>query len=208
MTTCDPKTALVLLDVETMGLEPESPIVEVAMLLVDKDLVQIATWAQVVGTRPAVWSRACSGWALDAHLANGLYADSCAVDALGCARAASLFEVTRGAIAQLRSWGFAPGQAVICGESIHQDRVWIREQMPQLHEFLDYQMVDVTSLLLLAERFYGPLSLESNLDEVKGKSRHRALDDCRRTLRELDVYRQHLLTPTFRMSRTGGSERW
>src|SRR5690606_8063198 len=54
-----------------------------------------------------------------------------------------------------RLTGWCEYPAVLCGNSIAQDRKFLDRYMPGLAGYLHYRMMDVTSLKLLAQLWYG-----------------------------------------------------
>src|SRR5690349_17683437 len=51
--------------------------------------------------------------------------------------------------------GWCPYPAVLCGNTIGQDKRFVERWMPGLAGYLSYRTVDVTSLKLLAKLWYG-----------------------------------------------------
>lgn len=76
---------------------------------------------------------------------------------------------------------FESGQLVLlAGNSIHNDRRFIAKYMPQLEAKLHYRMLDVTAWKLVFEnKFHKKFSQPKE---------HRALNDIRRSIRELEYY--------------------
>lgn len=73
---------------------------------------------------------------------------------------------------------------VLAGNSIHMDRLFIRAYWPHLEQLLHYRMLDVTSWKLVFQQKYG---LKPKKSEV-----HRALDDIRESIAELQQYLEHI----------------
>jgi len=81
------------------------------------------------------------------------------------------------------------GKAPLCGNSIHQDRRFLNQYMPKIDGWLHYRMIDVSTLKELVSRWYGA-------DVVMKKSDgHRAMDDIRESIAELQHYRQQVFIP-------------
>lgn len=70
--------------------------------------------------------------------------------------------------------------ALLAGNSIHQDRQFIRAWWPKLEARLHYRMLDVSAWKVVMQGKYG-------LDFPKKES-HRALDDIRESIAELKFY--------------------
>ncbi len=79
------------------------------------------------------------------------------------------------------------GLAILAGNSIHQDRRFIREWWPEVEGLLHYRMLDVTSFKILMQGKYG--------HEFRKPDEHRALEDIRGSIQEVGYYLRKL--PTF-----------
>ena len=82
----------------------------------------------------------------------------------------------------------AKERPVLAGNSIHQDRRFIRRYMPVLEKRLHYRMVDVSTVKELARRWFH----EAIAKQPQKKETHRALDDIRESIDELRYYRHHI----------------
>ena len=75
---------------------------------------------------------------------------------------------------------------ILCGNSIHTDRLFVRRCMPRLFAKLHYRMIDVSSFKLCLEAWV-------TRSFFKGKSSdHRALSDIKASIDELKQYKQLL----------------
>jgi oligoribonuclease len=81
-----------------------------------------------------------------------------------------------------------PYPAVLCGNSICTDRRFIERHMPALDRYLHYRMVDVSSLKVLAERWYG----EGAVYVKPPAGEHDARVDIHNSIDELRHYRRSL----------------
>ena len=78
------------------------------------------------------------------------------------------------------------GSLILCGNSIHTDRLFVRRYMPRLFAKLHYRMIDVSSFKLCVEAWV-------TRSFFKGKSSdHRALSDIQASIDELKQYKQLL----------------
>jgi oligoribonuclease len=199
---------LVFADLETLGLKNDSPIVEIAMVICTPNLEVLAQRTQVVRQDQEAWA-ACPAVVQAMHRSSGLMAESLELDRMwrleqgvgGVTMTAvrrddsvtrtgtSLAEVEEAFIVWLMKHGFGHHDAVIAGNSIGQDRIWIATQMPALNEFLNYRMVDVSAVRQLIQ-----LWAFSDYSGPKGDAAHRALPDCLWSHRELALYRRALFT--------------
>jgi len=84
--------------------------------------------------------------------------------------------------------GWCPYPAILCGNSIGQDKRFVDRWMPGLAGYLSYRIVDVSSLKILARSWYGDGSLYKKPEEGE----HDALVDIRNSIAELKHYRTSL----------------
>lgn len=179
----DPNNALVWLDIETTGLNPDRErIIEIAAIITDGNLVEIAASTAWVIHQPEALLAAMDPWCTNQHGKSGL---------LDRVRSSALTE----ADVDVRMVAFvgdhvdtSKGKAVLAGSSIHFDRSFIRPQMPSLEALLHYRMVDVSSIKELTKRWY-PDAIVARPAELKS---HRALDDIRDSINELKHYRERV----------------
>jgi oligoribonuclease len=75
---------------------------------------------------------------------------------------------------------FGPEPAVLAGNSIHNDRDFIKKHWPEVEELLHYRMLDVSSLKIIMQSKY-------NIKFAK-KEVHRAFDDIQASIAELQYY--------------------
>ncbi len=75
---------------------------------------------------------------------------------------------------------FGSEPAVLAGNSIHNDRVFIKQWMPALDLKLHYRMLDVTSWKIVMQAKYGV--------NYEKKEVHRAFDDIQASIAELQNY--------------------
>ena len=73
----------------------------------------------------------------------------------------------------------------LCGNTVWQDRRFLSRYMPTLEHYLHYRVIDVSTIKELARRWF-----PDEEDAVKKQSNHRALDDIKESIHELQVYRQ------------------
>ena len=77
-------------------------------------------------------------------------------------------------------------KAPLCGNSVHQDRLFLRAEMPALEAYLNYRIVDVSTVKELVKRWY------PRLRPYRKRRAHLALDDIRESIGELRYYREHI----------------
>jgi oligoribonuclease len=84
--------------------------------------------------------------------------------------------------------GWCPYPATLCGNSVGQDKRFIERWMPGLAGYLNYRIIDVTTLKLLARAWYGEQAVYSKPAE----GAHDALVDIKNSIAELAHYRKTL----------------
>lgn len=173
------KHVLVWMDMEMSGLDPkvDRPL-EVALMLTDWSLQELKEGPDLVVHQPAEVLDAMDEWNRDHHHASGLTARVKESD----------IDESR---AQALMMGFltehlSKGQGILAGNSIHQDRRFVRAYFPELDEFLHYRMVDVSAVKELVKHWFPDVYKHA---PRKGE-KHRALDDVRESINELRYYRQ------------------
>ena len=176
---------LLWLDMEMTGLDPERErVLEIATLVTTAQLDLLALGPELVVHQPDELLAAMDGWNTKHHGASGLTARS---------RASTVTEAQAEAetLAFVDAHFGAKERPVLCGNSIHQDRRFIRRYLPALDARLHYRMVDVSTLKELARRWY-----PDEIDAMPAKQdAHRALGDIHESVAELRFYRDRLFVP-------------
>lgn len=173
---------LVWLDMEMTGLDPQRErIIEVATILTDGQLNEIATGPELVIHQPDEILAAMDDWNRTHHGASGL------TDRV---RASTITEAQaeEQTIAFINEHVAPKERPVLAGNSIHQDRRFIRRYMPAMEKRLHYRMVDVSTIKELARRWFPALIAKQKAK----KETHRALDDIRESIEELRFYKAHV----------------
>jgi len=170
---------LVWIDMEMTGLDPaKERIIEIATILTDGQLTEIAVGPELVIHQADEILAAMDDWNKTHHKASGLV-DRVKVSTItdGDAEAQTL--------AFINAHVGAKERPVLAGNSIHQDRRFIRRYMASLDTRLHYRMVDVSTIKELARRWFPQVIAKQPLK----KDTHRALDDIRESIDELRYYR-------------------
>jgi oligoribonuclease len=167
---------LLWVDLEMTGLDPaKDRIVEVAAIITDWDFNELARYESGVGQDKGEITRLfeANSWAM-AMPEN--------VKALTELSAKSPSE-RDGTLLDLVNKHFAGDEpALLAGNSIHQDRRFIKQWWPKLDQRLHYRMLDVSAWKVVMIGKYGV--------EFPKKETHRALDDIRESIDELKFYLQ------------------
>ena len=173
------ESRLVWIDLEMTGLDPdENTIIEIATIVTESDLSIVAegpSFAIDVGKEELA---KMDNWNVKHHTENGLL-DRIQSDGV------SMENAERHTLEFLKEH-CSPGQSPLCGNTIGQDRRFLRRYMQELHDFFHYRSVDVTSIKILARSWY------PEVGKWRKNSGHRALDDIRGSIEELSYYRDKL----------------
>ena len=174
-----PPPPLVWIDLETSGLALDTcHILEVAVLITDADLRELAEGPHLVVHQPDSVLEAMDEWCTNQHGGSGLTA---AVQA----STLSLSEAEEQLLAFLREH-CPPGASPLCGNSVHFDRRFLARYMPGVEDYLHYRIIDVSSVKELVRRWYPETPLPQKAET------HRALDDIRASIDELRYYRERV----------------
>jgi oligoribonuclease len=179
---------LVWLDMEMTGLDPDRErIIEVATIITDGQLTEVATGPELVIHQSDEILAAMDDWNKSHHGASGL---------IERVKASTVSDADAEAqtIAFINQHVSTKDRPVLAGNSIHQDRRFIRRYMPALEKRLHYRMVDVSTIKELARRWYPQIVAK----QPAKKETHRALDDIRESIEELRFYKQQLFAPAER----------
>jgi oligoribonuclease len=171
---------LIWLDLEMTGLDPDNDsILEIATVVTDLDLNEVAVGPVHAIHHPESILRKMDDWNTRHHTASGLrrrVLDS----------TVSLHDAERETLAFLGQWT-ARGASPLCGNSVCQDRRFLYRLMPELEQWFHYRNLDVSTLKELAAR-WAPAVLEA----LHKESRHEALADIRESIAELRHYRSFM----------------
>jgi len=176
---------LLWLDMEMSGLDPaRERILELATIVTDGNLEVLALGPELVVHQSDETLAAMDAWNTEHHGGSGLVAK---------VRASLVDEVNAEAqtLAFVDAHFGARDRPVLCGNSIHQDRRFIRRYLPAFDARLHYRMIDVSTVKELARRWY---PVELTQQPPKHES-HRALDDIQESIAELRFYRASLFKP-------------
>jgi oligoribonuclease len=177
----DKKQHLIWIDMEMTGLSPDTDrIIEIATIITNTDLVVVAEGPVLAVHQSKYVMDAMDDWNQHHHGNNGLIerVRLSPHDESGAEQIVLQF------LAQYSEPRYSP----MCGNSICQDRRFLARYMPTLEAFFHYRNLDVSSIKELAKRWRPDL-----MDGLKKESSHKALDDIRDSIRELQYYREHFI---------------
>jgi oligoribonuclease len=165
-------TKLLWVDLEMTGLDPDNHvIIEVAAEVTDFDFKTLASYEALIMQPEDILSKS-NEWAYKQHTESGLYTK---LKEEGRPEEQVKHELVGFIKAQ-----FGDEPAILAGNSIHNDRIFIAKWWPEVNELLHYRMLDVTTLKIIMQGKYGY--------EYKKNDAHRAFDDIQASIAELQDY--------------------
>ena len=170
---------LVWMDLEMTGLDHTSDvIVEIATLVTDDELNIVAEGPDLVVFQPDDVLAGMDPFVVDMHTRSGL------LDHIK-ASTISLEEAGAETLAFIREHCPVERTVPLCGNSIGTDRRFLAAYLPEIEEYLHYRSVDVSSIKELVRRWYPDVLSQRGWKQGS----HRALDDIRESVSELQLYR-------------------
>jgi oligoribonuclease len=172
-------TNLAWLDLEMTGLDPQQDVIlQAALIITDAQLNVLEEFVCDIWQPDQALERMVP-FVKEMHETTGL---------TGRVRKSrvDLLVAERKLLERVTGWCAYP--AVLCGNTIGQDKRFVDQWMRGLSGYLSYRTIDVTSVKLLAKAWYGE---EAVFDKpVKGE--HDALVDIKNSIAELSHYRATL----------------
>ncbi len=168
-------TKLLWIDMEMTGLNVDNEVpIEIAAIITDVELKEVETYHAVI-RQPQEYLDRMDEWNTEHHGASGLTAQVPEGTAPEAVEKAMMSFVDR---------HFNGERAVIAGNSIGQDRLFINKFLPLLNAKLHYRMLDVTSWKIMMNAKF-KLKFEK-------QNTHRAVDDIRESIAEMAFYLAHV----------------
>lgn len=177
------------MDLEMTGLNPvKDRILEVGLIVTDFDFNELATYEAVIFQEPSTlerlkqsdWYEYSNGKRVKKGSVYDMTQKSGLLARISTGKPESQVEQE---IAKLIQDNFDQ-LAILSGNSIHQDRKFIRTWWPRVETLLHYRMLDVTSFKIWMQGKYG--------QEFRKPDQHRALEDIRGSIQELGYYLRKL----------------
>ncbi len=159
------------------GLDPiEDRILEVAVIATDWNFKEIATYTAVVKVGSNLMKKRMVGdfWEKFPQVREALQAQNAA--------GKNARTVENELLAFIDEHFAKDEKVILAGNSIHQDRKFIDNEWPRLSERLHYRMLDVSAWKVVFEGKYRK--------KFAKPEAHRALDDIRGSIEELEYYQK------------------
>jgi oligoribonuclease len=171
---------LVWMDLEMTGLDHMSDvIVEIATIITDDDLNIVAEGPDLVIHQPDDVLNKMNAVVMKMHTDSGLLEQI-------SSSTLTLEEAGRQTLEFIKEHCPDAGTVPLCGNSIGTDRRFLARYLPEIENYLHYRSVDVSSIKELVRRWYP----EANARRPWKPNSHRALDDIKESVAELQHYQQ------------------
>jgi oligoribonuclease len=173
---------LVWMDLEMTGLDAtHDVIVEIATIVTDDELNVVAEGPDLVVHQDDEILATMIPLVRDMHTRSGL------LEAIRTSTI-TLEEAGERTLAFIKEHVPVERTVPLCGNSIGMDRRFLTAYLPDIENWLHYRSVDVSSVKELVRRWYP--SVKNDLPHKTGT--HRALDDIRASISELQFYRERV----------------
>ena len=173
---------LVWMDLEMTGLDHTTDvIVEIATIITVDDLQTLAEGPDLVVHQPDDVLARLDPFVVDMHTRSGLLDEIKASEISLEAAGAATLEFIKEHVPE-------PASVPLCGNSIGTDRRFLAAALPDIENHLHYRSIDVSSVKELVKRWYPGV----DASRPRGQGSHRALDDIRESIREMQYYRDNV----------------
>lgn len=177
----DLKEPLVWIDCEMTGLDvTRDALIEVAVVITDADLNIVDPGIDVLITPPAEALEGMNDFVRQMHTSSGLLNE--------LPSGTTMEDAQQQVLDYIRRFVPTPKKALLAGNSVGTDKMFLEANMPLVIDHLHYRLVDVSSIKELAKRWYRKAFEEAPVKH----GGHRALADILESVQELEYYRRVL----------------
>ena len=155
-------------------------LIEVAVVITDADLNIVDPGIDVLITPPAEALEGMNEFVRQMHTSSGL------LDELPSGT--TMEDAQQQVLDYIRRFVPTPKKALLAGNSVGTDKMFLEANMPLVIDHLHYRLVDVSSIKELAKRWYRKAFEEAPVKH----GGHRALADILESIQELEYYRRVL----------------
>lgn len=155
-------------------------LIEVAVVVTDADLNIVDPGIDVLITPPAEALEGMNDFVRQMHTSSGL------LDELPSGT--TMEDAQQQVLDYIRRFVPTPKKALLAGNSVGTDKMFLEANMPLVIDHLHYRLVDVSSIKELAKRWYRKAFEEAPVKH----GGHRALADILESIQELEYYRRVL----------------
>lgn len=173
----------VWIDCEMTGLNVyQDKIIEIAVILTDDNLENLIIGPELIIHQSKNIMMNMNEWCIEHHGNSGL-TQKVLDSKLSTKEAESIiFSFIKKHIPE-------PNIALLAGNSVHMDKEFLRKEMPNVLEHLNYRLIDVSTIKECFKRWHVVPTIALPLK----KCSHRALDDIKESIEELRYYRTFLV---------------
>ncbi|KAI8064652.1 ribonuclease H-like domain-containing protein [Gongronella butleri] len=158
-------------------------IIEIAVLLTDENLNIIAEGPELVIHQEQHVMDGMDEWCTEHHGKSGLTSAVLASKVTTKDAQDQILEFLQSHY-PASSW---KGKIPLGGNSVHADKQFLQKEMPALVDYLHYRIIDVSTIKELVIRWYPAVA-----GSMKKLEKHRALDDIKESIAELQFYRDNV----------------
>ncbi|XP_061607062.1 small fragment nuclease isoform X8 [Phyllopteryx taeniolatus] len=177
---------MVWVDLEMTGLDIENDkIIEMACIITDSDLNILAEGPNLIINQSDELLESMSEWCTEHHGKSGL------TQAVRLSK--TTLEQAEYEFTSFVRQHTPPGQCPLAGNSVHADKRFLDKYMPEFMKHLHYRIIDISTIKELCRRWF-PVEYEM---VPQKKATHRALEDIRESIKELQYYRASIFKATF-----------
>ena len=155
-------------------------LIEVAVVITDADLNIVDPGIDVLITPPAEALEGMNDFVRQMHTSSGL------LDELPSGT--TMEDAQQQVLDYIRRFVPIPKKALLAGNPVGTDKMFLEANMPLVIDHLHYRLVDVSSIKELAKRWYRKAFEEAPVKH----GGHRALADILESIQELEYYRRVL----------------
>lgn len=155
-------------------------LIEVAVVITDADLNIVDPGIDILITPPAEALEGMNDFVRQMHTSSGL------LDELPSGT--TMEDAQQQVLDYIRRFVPTPKKALLAGNSVGTDKMFLEANMPLVIDHLHYRLVDVSSIKELAKRWYRKAFEEAPVKH----GGHRALADILESIQELEYYRRVL----------------
>lgn len=164
-------TKILWVDLEMTGLDPKKDVIlEVSAEVTDVNFKTLASYEAII-KQPLEALANMNEWATKQHAASGLTAKI---------QDGKDPDVVQREVAGFIKSNFGSEPAILAGNSIHNDRLFINSWWPEVEALLHYRMLDVSSFKIVMQSKYGVVFEKPEV--------HRAFEDIQASIAELQFY--------------------
>jgi oligoribonuclease len=175
-----PSDVYVWIDLEMTGIDPvNDKIMEIATIITDYNLNIIAECNTIIIHLDQHELDNMGEWCIEQHGKSGL--------SKSVLESTTSLQEAEGRVFDFIREFVPKSVGIIAGNSVHMDKEFLRYHMPRIFDHLSYKILDVSTLKLLTKNWY------PKLPNFNKSYSHRALDDIKESIQELNYYRIHFL---------------